>query len=70
MTKHNLAARARAAELKRKQEVYAACACLYPLVAYRNGHGHGKTVDGAPCPAIEVIERHKEEREAAAEGIY
>lgn len=65
-TKHVLARRAREARLRRLTEVFIACSCEYPLVTYRNGHGHGKTADGAPCPAIAVLERHDEEREALA----
>lgn len=71
-TKHALAMRARMGKLRRLEEVFTACACLYPLVSYRNGHGHGTTEDGKPCPAIAVIERHKEESEmlAAESGVF
>lgn len=65
-SKHKLAQMLRDKKLRRVQEVYAACACEFPLVAYRNGHGHGKTPEGTPCPAIEVIRRHDDEDAEAA----
>ena len=53
--------------LARTAEIYAACECEFPLRTWRSGYGHGKTVDGAPCPAIRVVERHNaEDREARA----
>lgn len=55
---HDLARLFRERKLQRTQEIYAACACEFPLKMYRNRHGHGQTIDGQPCPAIAVIERH------------
>lgn len=43
-------------------ELYGACECEFPLRVVRNRHGHGKTVDGKPCPAIKVWERQQAER--------
>lgn len=64
---HDLARLCREKKLRRTQEIYAACACEFPLKIYRNLHGHGRTKTDEPCPAIAVIERHDaEDREAEA----
>lgn len=42
--------------------VYALCTCLYPLVRYRNGHGHS-----GDCPAIAEINRQADARAALLE---
>lgn len=56
------AKRQRARKLARETELLTACECEYPVHIFRNGHGHGTTVDGHPCPAIAIHER-LEERE-------
>lgn len=58
---YELARLRREKKLRRTQEIYAACACEFPLKVYRNLHGHGRTKDDQPCPAIAVIERHDAE---------
>lgn len=55
MSAHDRAAKARANII----ELYQACACAWPTKVYRNAHGHGKTRDGQPCPAIEVWKRQR-----------
>lgn len=62
-TNHARAKRQRARLLARETEILTACACEYPIRTLRNGHGHGKTIDGQPCPAIAVYERHREEQQ-------
>lgn len=56
---HERAAKARA----RIVELYQACKCEWPSHVLRNAHGHGKTEDGKPCPAIEIWKRHRAEDE-------
>jgi hypothetical protein len=68
-TMHERAKRKRARKLAQQIELLTACACEYPIRSYRNGHGHGQTVDGLPCPAIAVIERFREERQALRDDL-
>lgn len=62
-SRYDLAKKARDKRLAYTTEMYAACECTYPLDTYRNRHGHGKTRDGKPCPAIAVWERHHEDED-------
>jgi hypothetical protein len=62
-TKHALAGIARARKVERLTALYGACRCEWPLVNYRNCHGHGKTVAGEPCPAIAIWEAQRAEAE-------
>ena len=66
-TKHVLAARTRERRIKRTTALLTACQCEWPLKTYRNVHGHGKTIDGQPCPAIGVWEAQRAEAEEALE---
>ena len=70
MTAHERAKRQRTRELLRQTELLTACACEYPIRILRNGHGHGKTIDGRPCPAIAIYERLREERQAREDSKW
>jgi hypothetical protein len=61
----DLAKRMRAKQLADETEMLNACACEFPLVRLRNMHCHGSTIDGKPCPAIAVWQRHRRERAEA-----
>jgi hypothetical protein len=61
----DLAKKVRAKKLAQLTEIYNACECEYPLVSYRNLHGHGRTASGVPCPAITVWERQRHEHAEA-----
>ena len=60
---HERAKRQRERTLAQQTELLTACECEYPIRILRNGHGHGTTVDGLPCPAIAVHERFREEHQ-------
>ena len=63
-TIYERAQKQRERQLAQQTELLTVCACEYPIRTFRNGHGHGKTVDGHPCPAIAIHERLREERQA------
>lgn len=48
------------AEKKRKQMIreIEACTCEWPVVVFRNMHGHGPG-----CPAVALWERHRQEND-------
>lgn len=50
------AKRIRGIRLARKTAMYGACTCMWPIISYRNQHGH----DG-DCPAVELWKKFKEE---------
>lgn len=56
------AARARARSIDRQVAISGACCCAWPVVQYRNQHGH----DGG-CPAVDVWLRFRDEDKAARE---
>lgn len=56
------AKRIRDKELANTKAIYDLCACLWPLVRYRNGHGHSDD-----CPAVAEIQRQADERAALRE---
>ena len=68
-TIHERAKTQRERKLANQVELLTACACEYPIRTFRNGHGHGTTVDGLPCPAIAVYERLREERQARKDDV-
>lgn len=59
--RYTLAQKKRERNLQRATELLTSCKCEFPLVSYRNQHGHGTMIDGNPCPAIAVWARHREE---------
>ena len=68
-TIHERAKTQRDRKLANQISLLTACACEYPIRTYRNGHGHGKTIDGLPCPAISIYERLREERQAREDDV-
>lgn len=60
-----LAKRVRSKRLTNYTELHLACECEWPVRMLRNLHGHGKTADGKPCPAIQVWLLQGEERAEA-----
>lgn len=68
-TVHERAKRQRERKLAQQTALLTACECEYPIRNFRNGHGHGKTVDGRPCPAIAIHERLSEERQAREDDL-
>jgi hypothetical protein len=54
------AKRARERKLERLKVIVEACNCCWPIIAYRNLHGHGEG-----CPAIAIWQRLRDEREEA-----
>ena len=68
-TVHERAKRQRERKLAQQTKLLTACACEYPIRTYRNGSGHGKTVDGRPCPAIAILERFREERQERKDDL-
>jgi len=58
------AKRVREKRLARTTAMYQACTCMWPIVNYRNRHGHG---DG--CPAIELWQKFKDEDDDVREEL-
>jgi hypothetical protein len=69
VTTHERAKRQRERQLAQQTELLTACACEYPIKRFRNGSGHGTTIDGLPCPAIAVCDRLREERQAREDDL-